>query len=105
MEGMIHIDDLMNHMLAKNLVIARRDRVMSDEQVAREVLREQQLRLLDKKWVSYAAIIRYKLLGYSSRSGLVSALKKRADFDLVVQKINGKYCVLTSAIKEMRDGR
>jgi len=103
MEGYVHINDLMQHLQSKGLVITRRELLMSDKQLEQEMLLREQQRVLSKKWLSYKEIIDYKLLGYTSRWGLITALKKRDDFDQIVQPIKGLTKVLTSAIKKMRD--
>jgi len=103
MDGYVHINDLMTHLQSHGLVITRRELVMSDEQLEREILLRDQKRVLKKRWLSYKEIIDNKLLGYSSRTGLITALKKRSDFDQVVKEINKVTKVLTSTVKQMRD--
>jgi hypothetical protein len=103
MDGYVHINDLMTHLQSHGLVITRRELVMSDEQLEREILLRDQKRVLKKRWLSYKEIIDNKLLGYSSRTGLITALKKRSDFDQVVKEVNGITKVFTSTIKQLRD--
>lgn len=103
MESYIRASDFIQHLADEGLVIAKREYVMSDQEVAAHQLRIDQQKLMRKKWLALDEIIKGQLLRYSSRSGLLAALKKRPAFLSEVKRIKGKKRVLTSVIKQMRD--
>ena len=103
MDGTVQIDDLMQYLQTNGLVITRRELLRDHTQLQFEKLLIDQKQLLKSGWLSYKQIIDNKLLNYSSRTGLISALKKRSDFNLVVREISGITMVLTSTIKQMRN--
>jgi hypothetical protein len=103
MDGTVQIDDLMQYLQNNGLVITRRELLRDHTQLQFEKLLMDQKQLLKSGWLSYKQIIDNKLLNYSSRTGLIAALKKRSDFNLVVKEISGITMVLTSTIKQMRN--
>lgn len=103
MEGVVNVNDFVKLLERKGLVIARRDMVLPQEALEEQVLQMKQEKLLNRKWLTPSEIINGQLLKYRSRTGLMIALSKRADYDQIVKKIRGKTRVLTSVIKKMRD--
>lgn len=98
MDGAVDIQSFMNYLEVNDLVIVKRDIVLTDA----ERLERLQKKLLHKKWLTYSEIIKGQLLDYSSITGLKYHLSQHLK-DGEMMKIRNVNKVLTSAIKRLRD--
>jgi len=105
MEGIINTTDFVNYLCDNNLVITSRNEVLNEEQIKVEMSTITTRKLLRKKWLSIREIVDHNLLGVTSRTGVLSILQASNKYDGSFKKIDGKYKVLTSFIKQLRDER
>jgi DNA modification methylase len=94
------IDVFMQRLRDENLCIAPVDLVQN--YTRSKVLEQKQKEALRKNWLSYSDILKLGLLDYSSRSGLIAALKKKCKPG-EIKNIRGTWKVLATAIKRIRD--
>ena len=101
MDGYVSVKELINHLTAHGMVIAKREAVLSEADLQAQQLKQLQARLLAKKWLSYNELLKSKLLPYTSLSGLKYGLTRLGVQQHEMAQIRGVKKVLTSAIKRV----